>query len=256
MNPRPGDDDSDHHEMERDERVQHEAAATMSTGFAAFPLTMAQGPPDWRSGSRQSLPGRQPSLDLGFMGRGGFHMPPQPPRNLQPPLPPSLQAEMALMQRQRIALEEEQARLQRMSEAISFARRSSSTSSPGAPPVMESQFGRAQTEATQRLKKRRRAESSPALLSRRGNSFPMPRIDGDGYDIQIKPLQTYQHKWDEYAEIGEARFPDDSGRQREYTRCRFASVIGVRIIPLSEYTERKNSDDDDIHGQLKKRRTN
>ena len=249
--------DNDEAEVgERDGSMWTNDAATRITGFAqmAFPPSMVQNSSDWLSGSRQPLPNsRQPSLDLGYVGRGGFIMPPQPSRNLTPtPLLPAMQAELAMMQAQRLAMEEEQARLQRMSEAIYLGQqRFPMIEAPTAP-----HYGPVQVEAMQRLKKRRRAVPSPVPLSQRGNAFPMPRVDGDGHEIRIKSRGKLQQKWDELAARSKVLFPGTTENQSEYTRWRFATMLGRRRFSLSVQSMRTKNEDDDNQGPLKKRRAN
>jgi hypothetical protein len=190
---------------------------------------------------------------------GASALPPPPrPSAAAASLPPAASYELAMMQAQREAMDAEQLRLQRMSQALDFGarRRMSDVSNlSGTPNEAPPPFGVAGQHAAslysdmaaseERLRKRRRLNSSSTtmiMLNKTGNSFPMPPLKGNkGRDIGIKSMDTFQKIWEEYDARAKVLFPDEVEKQKLYVKWRFAPVVGGRRIVVSAMSK---SDDE------------
>jgi hypothetical protein len=162
-----------------------------------------------------------------------------------------------MMEAQRKAMDAEQLRLGRMSQALDFgARRRSSMSDVSnlsgpneAPPPPFGVAGQAllnnnMMASEERLRKRRRLNSSSTMvmLNKTGNSFPMPPLEGNkGRDIGITSMDTFQKIWEEYDARAKVLFPDMVEKQKVYVKWRFAPVVGGRRIVVSAMSK---SDDE------------
>lgn len=174
---------------------------------------------------------------------GASALPPPPrPSAAAASLPPAASYELAMMQAQREAMDAEQLRLQRMSQALDYgARRRSSMSDvsnlSGTPNEAPPSLNNNMAASEERLRKRRRLNSSSTtmiMLNKTGNSFPMPPLKGNkGRYIGIKSMDTFQKIWEEYDARAKVLFPDEVGKKKVYTKWRFAPVVGGRRIVVS-----------------------
>jgi len=184
----------------------------------------AQNPSSWR---RDSLPvASRPSFDTDRRGSLGANLSPA-------------ERELVMMQAQREARNAEQLNLQRLSQALGFGRRRSSMSEGGgiSDPNLNQDYG---NMAALRLKKRRRISSPPTILSsHRGNSFPMPPLEGEARKFQLGSMEMYQKLWDDNIARSKLLFPGDEDKQKVYAKWRFTSALGGRRISFSEEAKRK-----------------
>lgn len=187
------------------------AGLAQGTAFAA-PTMARNNPTAWLPNSLQA---NSSPFDIGRRGS----MPPAPGN-----FPPSVSYELAMIQAQREAMEAEQLNLQRMSQALGFARRRSSMS----------EVTSIEQQATERLKKRRRIASPPMVFSsQKGNSFPMPPLKGDEREIRIDSMETFRQLWEKHIARSKLLFPDSVEKQKEYVRWRFSSALGGCRVSLS-----------------------
>ena len=175
-------------------------------------------PPAW-------MPSNRPPQHLPYGGQGGY-MPGA--GNAPPSLPPFY--ELALLQ-QKMAFQEEQSRMQMMSQAAASFERMRTRRLPSYDAMNTADI------AEERLRKKRRVEvTHPLLIEKQkgvSSTFPLPPLEGNGSNPIIRSLEGFRPTYEKFVARSRTLFQDDVDKQKEYAALRVRASL-LRLPPVGE----------------------